>query len=530
LRKADCIYPDLPPPTIASASSSSTARANHKAAVRHTSSLANTSSSATTPSSTTNLPYHPSPHQTTLTSNIFTDPVLASFDPDDDLNLTLPDDPSAGQDLGDPTYDATTPLVVVSEPIFKPLPAIDDTELKLMWWYTSETSTSFSLSPDKTLVTPSVEIMRGQLVQHAFRQPFLMDSLYALAALHLTQLDPSGRTIDPRRAVYYRQRSYLGYRKAIENADPETFPALLSNSLVLCALSSQTFREPDAPDLYLIDWMVVWKGIGLIIDLISVPGLVASGLQALFYRPPLNLDDAATAVPNHLLFMISSIPEHDPDFADRDAYYKCLTHLGSLFSNLRTGGMNPIMGLRIITAFTFVPSRFVELARLRRPRTLVILAYYAMFFKLIPVVWWTIGIGQRSLRDICKHLGSDWHHLLRAPMMAIHVDDPTAVTRLILEDPTWEPPVISAPPWESQVRELSWVDNAGRRMIFQPEQDRMVARETPDGPDLMPYFDGNKSQGEVDAKYRMGYGGFTAVTGEIDFADEMFESPAPGGM
>lgn len=442
-----------------------------------------------------------------MTSHIFTDPVLTSFDIDDDLNLEFPEDPFADQDYGDPTFDLSTPLVVVSEPMFKPLPDIDNTELKLMWWYTSQTATSFSLSPDSTLSTPGVEIMRGPLVQVAFRQPFLMDSLYALTSLHLTQLDPTGSTIDARRAVFYRQRSYLGYRKAIEDAKPETFPALLSNSLLLCALSSQTFREPDGPDLYMIDWMVVWKGIGLIVDLISVPALIASGLQALFYRPPVKLDEAANACPNHLLFMISSIPEHDPDYQDREAYYATLKHLGSLFGNLRNGGINPIMGLRIVTAFTFVPGRFVELARIRRPRTLVILAYYAMFFKLIPVVWWTAGIGQRTLRDICKHLGPDWHHLLRAPMMTIHVDDPTAITRLILEDPTWEPPVEvnSEPTWAKQVRELSWVDNAGRQMVFQPEHDRMVARETPDGPDLIPHFD-SKSPAQVDVKYRMGYG------------------------
>ncbi|KAK0385593.1 hypothetical protein NLU13_6771 [Sarocladium strictum] len=500
LRKAECIYPDPSPATASKlstspdkSSSTSTDRANHKAAVRHAASQLPSASFSTQSA----LAFHPSPQQTTLTSSIFTDPVITSFDLFDDLNLLPPEDPFAGQDHGDPTYDVTTPIAIVSEPIFKPIPAIDDTQLRLMWFYTSETAASFSFSPDKTLVTPSVSIMRSQLVQHAFRQPFLMDSVYALAALHLSQLDPSGNTIDITRTVYYRQRSYLGYRKAIETADPETFPALLSNSLLLCALSSQTFREPDAPDLYIIDWMVVWKGIGLIVDLISVPSLVASGLQALFYRPSLNLDDAAAAVPNHLLFMISSIPERDPDFADRDAYYGCLKHLGSLFSNLRTGGVNPIMGLRITTAFTFVPARFVELARLRRPRALIILAYYAMFFKLIPIVWWTVGIGQRSLRDICKHMGPDWHHLLRAPMMAIHVDDPTAIARLILEDPSWEPPteVGDSSRWEKQVKELTWVDNAGRQMILQPERDRMVAREMPDGPDLVPYFDGDLCKG-----------------------------------
>ncbi|KAH8175279.1 fungal zn(2)-Cys(6) binuclear cluster domain-containing protein [Sarocladium implicatum] len=496
LRKAECVYPDPPANTSASSttqstSSSTVSRASHKAAVRLASTSANSPASAAG-SASFNVPFHPSPHQSpaALGSSIFADPVFTTFDPDDDLNLTVPDDPLAGLDFGDPSYDATTPLMVVSGPLFKPVPSFDDTDMKLMWWYTSQTATSFSLGADKSIITPGVNIMRGQLVQLAFTNPFLLDSLYALTAQHLSQLDPSGSTIDYKRAMYYRQKSYLGYRKAIEAGDPATFPALLANSLLLCALSSSTFRDPEAPDLYIIDWMVVWKGIGLIVGLISVPALVASGLQPLFYRPPTNLDNSASAIPNNLLFMVSSMPSTDIDYEDREVYYNTLKHLGSLLHHLRDGGVNPIMGLRIVTIFTFVPGRFVELARLRRPRTLVILAYYAIFFKLIPVVWWTEGIGQRTLRDICKHLGPDWHHLLRAPMMAIHVDEPNDLIRLLLEDPTWQPPGDEyGTQWVAQIRELSWVDNAGRKMVLQPEEDRMVARETPDGPDLLPYFD-----------------------------------------
>jgi hypothetical protein len=88
-------------------------------------------------------------------------------------------------------------------------------------------------------------------------------------------------------------------------------------------------------------------------------------------------------------------------------------------------------------------------------------------------------------------------------MMAIHVSDPVAVSRLILEDPTWEPPYdLSASEWEKQVKELSWVDNAGRKMVFQPLRDRMVVRESPDGPDLEPFFDNDyKSKDQITRKY-----------------------------
>ena len=325
--------------------------------------------------------------------------------------------------------------------------------------------------------------MRTRTVQYAFQHRFLMDSIFALSSLHLQHLN---QKIDQNRSLAYRATSFEGYRKAVEEGDPETFPALIANSLILTALSSQSFREPDAKNLYIVDWMVVWRGIGIMVHAMGFKKLVDSGLDCLFYRPPIDLDMSAYSIPNQLLFMVSSMSTDDIDYPDSQAYYDTLKYLGSLYHSLNQG-LNPIMNLRIITWFTFVPGRFLDLGRQKRARAFVILAYYAVFLKIASGIWWAEGIGQRSLREICRHLGPEWSHILKIPMLAISTDDPFDLARLVLEDPEWKSPSWPKPEDESfneALRDLSWVDAFGRKCEIRGndaivvEEDRPASKQT----------------------------------------------------
>lgn len=366
---------------------------------------------------------------------------------------------------------------VVTEPQFLPSATNDQLDMRLLWFYTTATCSSFSVESGHH--RPVETVMRTRLVQHAFQTPFLMQSLFALSALHLQNLD---QNIDANRALAYRATSFEGYRKAVEEGDPETFPALIANSLLLTALSSQAFRDPDGKDLYIVDWMIVWRGIGLMMNYMGTDKLLATGLHSLFYRPPLDLERSTYAVPSQLLFMVSSITEDDPEYEDAQTYYDTSKYIGALYYNLHEGGINPIMNLRIITWFTFVPRGFVELGRQKRPRALVILAYYAMFLKMANRIWWLKGIGHRTLKDICRHLGPEWSHALRVPMLAINVDEPNDLGKLVLEDPEWSSPSWPAPEDETlneAIRDLSWVDNAGKPCVHTPTGTRLLTESYP---------------------------------------------------
>ncbi|KAM5350097.1 hypothetical protein ACJ41O_006602 [Fusarium nematophilum] len=254
--------------------------------------------------------------------------------------------------------------------------------MKLLWFYINNTRSNPFVT-EATRIKRMDNIFQKKIPCHAFEYPFLMDCLLAASALQLQLLN---QDIDGVRAAQYRARALEGYRMAIREAKPETSSALIAFSLLLAYLSSHMFREEGTKELYIVDWMIVWRGIGLVIDIVSPRKLWESGMAELFLRPSIDLNEAAFHIPNTLLSMITSIKTEDSDYPDVSAYYTTLQYLGSLYSAL-SHSSSPVMNLRIITWFTFIPEAFVELCRKRRPRALVILAHYLIFIKTIADLW-----------------------------------------------------------------------------------------------------------------------------------------------
>ncbi|KAJ8120431.1 hypothetical protein ONZ43_g2861 [Nemania bipapillata] len=268
------------------------------------------------------------------------------------LSAPPPELPSAADDVPAPTTNAT-PLVirpreqsaeaccwelddqnlnqdlipVIAEPLFMPEQAADIIDMKMLWFYTTYSFQSFSINAGRS---PMIDYaLRVKIVEHAFRSPFLMETLKALSALHLRTLNQS---VPTHKLIAYQAHAFQGYRNAIETANPKDFPALLGCSLFTIAMSSQTFRDPNGKRLFIVDWIAMWRGIGLIIELISPQAVQDSGLANIFYRPPIDMEKAAQYIPNNLLFMVTSIKYGDPDYENQKEYYEFLKYLGSLYS------------------------------------------------------------------------------------------------------------------------------------------------------------------------------------------------------
>lgn len=173
---------------------------------------------------------------------------------------------------------------LVFQPIYTPA-QVDGVEMMLLWFYTTKGFETFSIEAGRQQKID--KILRVDIPQHAFGSPFLMNCLLGLSAIHLRR---NGRTdISHTRAIAYRARSFEGYRYAIEKADPREFPAILATSMLLCSLASQMFRDPDAKPLHIIDWLMIWRGITLVVELVRPQVLFQSGMAILFMRPPIDV-------------------------------------------------------------------------------------------------------------------------------------------------------------------------------------------------------------------------------------------------
>ncbi|KAI1476606.1 hypothetical protein F4774DRAFT_233904 [Daldinia eschscholtzii] len=358
-----------------------------------------------------------------------------------------------------PCFDSDGSTVVVSEPMFRPPEMTDALDMKMLWFYTTRGYQFFSIQTGRS---PAVDhVLQVKIVQHAFQSPFLMDCLMAVSSLHLRTMN---QPVPAHRAAAYCSRAFEGYRKAIEAANPVDFPALIACSLLMVAVSSHPFRDPDSKPLYVIDWMQVWRGISLIFEIVTPRVLQDSGMAMLFYRPPVDLEKAASYIPNNLLFMVASIKSGDADDEHQQTYYDMLKYLGSLYQEIREHGFSPILDLRIVTFLTFVPRPFIPLAREHRPRALILLAHYLCFTKMTRGVWWLDGIADREIGHICKSVGEEWVHLLRVPQMVLRTEGKVEIAQLIINNRNWTPAEMDRYERDRDPRlitDLRLVDNQG---------------------------------------------------------------------
>lgn len=335
------------------------------------------------------------------------------------------------------TLAARHAATVPQQPLFIP-GGHSELDMRLLWFYTTATYASFSTGG---LRERNVDvILKVNVVQHAFAHPFLMNSLLGLAAMHINHLGIHHMGVSRSQEIRYRADAFETYRKAVEAAEPDSFPALLACSLLLCGLSTHVFRGEEAQPLSVLHWMGIWKGIGAIMQVIKLPQLFRSGIAALVFRPDVDLDASARCLPNYLLFMVASIKEGDPDYDLVQKYYKALQFLGSLYLELKKG-ISHMLLLRICTFPTFLPDPIIDAARQRRPRALVILAHFLVFVKFrIDSCWWMDNIAELEIPSIYRYLGAEWHHLLRIPMASLHLESGKDIARLLLDDPDWDQP------------------------------------------------------------------------------------------
>jgi hypothetical protein len=379
-----------------------------------------------------------------------------------ELAVVTPQRSASANDLGRSAAVAQ----MLDEPLFA-APGRDATDMKLLWFWTTKAYESFTTEGAKDPIQARQDILKITIVQFAFDQPFLMNAILGVAALNMDALHLNETVARPR-SILYRARAFEGYRQAIQKADPRTYPALLASSLFLCALASQVFREPDPPPFYMLDWIMCWRGIGLIFDLIRREGAIQSGLAGLFVRPAIDLEAAASHIPSNLLFMITSIANSDEEISSVPVYYETLKFLGSLYQELQIG-FSPILELRIVTFFTFVNPEFIDLARKKRPRALVIVAHYCIFTKLVTHVWWMEGIGDRDIRDIVDFLGDAWQSELRVPHFSLELNSKQATAQLLLNNHAWQgspEDLFAHAHFDQRMAKLGLVDDYGKELIL----------------------------------------------------------------
>lgn len=308
---------------------------------------------------------------------------------------------------------AITPYrdAIVSQPEII-LPSKTSAEMRFLWFFTAHTSKSLLAEQyDESCFGKTVQTL---VVQEALEHPFLMKTLFVIAGLHMQHL---GQTIDAKTIGKYRAESLREYRDAIHHARPAAFPALLANSVLITASSCGNLQDWTSSDLFILDWLILWRGIRCINTLFErAAAQLSGGILALLVRPAMDMDDVTSYIPLRLQSMLSTTISGDQDLPNIGTYWEALFCLGALYKSLGRGDHSST-ALMTVTWTTYLPESFIEAAKNRMPRPLVILAYYCGFFKLLRNMWWIEGTADRCIQDIYAYLGSSWRHEMEIPLL-----------------------------------------------------------------------------------------------------------------
>jgi hypothetical protein len=300
-------------------------------------------------------------------------------------------------------------------------------DLRLIYHWSTVTWSSLDVGEQPE----TQSILQLKVPELAFRNEFLMHGLLGTASLHMQRSLPNPEQYR-KQTDMYRAKAFGGFRQVLNKLDPdsESYEAALMMAVLLVVLCSQDSYADD-DDLTIVRWLSLYKGLSTIITIKSYGALVRMSVFAIFRRKITELK-SMPVIPTILLNMMRSIHSDDPDYDALEAYCKALDALGELYASLSQDGITGPLFIRVISWCTHVSRDLTPFAREKRPRALIILAYYLAFLKLVPGVWWVEGLSDKEIRAIGRIVGPKWLPFMEVPHSVTRLTDPQEIATLML--------------------------------------------------------------------------------------------------
>ncbi|KAF7948178.1 uncharacterized protein EAE97_003589 [Botrytis byssoidea] len=298
-------------------------------------------------------------------------------------------------------------------------------DLRMVHHYSTYTGPIVALGP------AACHVMKVVVPSLAFDNPFLLNGMLGLASLHNQYLLPQNED-HKRQTALYRGKVFRDYRAALATVtkDSKNYEAVLVMALLLVVLASGDRGEND--ELTVASWMGLYSGLRIIVSMKTPDGGVndTTSVGPLFVR---NLNDLLTTplVPSALLHMLHMDPD-DQDYENLQVYCGTLDALGNLYASLRQDELSVPLFIRIISWPSFTPNEFTALVKSKRPRALIICAYYMSFIKLVSGLWWLEGLADRDIRAITNMLSPNWNYVLDVPLEILHTQDRHKIVDILL--------------------------------------------------------------------------------------------------
>ena len=305
-------------------------------------------------------------------------------------------------------------------------------ELRLLHHYMKETLLSRSWFSEQSAVETWATILPGL----AFKHDALLYSMYAVAALHLSRLEPeNAEAIDA-------YRSYLGlaiqqHRSDIaqmNNANSDA--ACLTSTLLRINAFAVLQERPLSPYTPPIQFLQITSGALMVFhaawssienDDSSIAAKLVKKLTVWSsnepsfeesWKAPFQASNGLSLV--HLLRRDRT--ENPLELWDSDiqsAYQKTVNYIGSVQIAITAREADEDVFRRLAIFPVLIPKKFIDLVMEQQQRALVILAHYFALIARFKHIWYIGDVGRREVRGIQTALSAEWYDMMSWPLSMI---------------------------------------------------------------------------------------------------------------
>lgn len=302
------------------------------------------------------------------------------------------------------------------------------------------------------------DVWKINAAQLAFEHPFLLNSILALAALHLTSEPDDARGIllprnddksffGPTQSVTVpdSRNDFIDYAKvhriylhlaigqqkdAVANINSENANAIFLSTILLQYHAFRQGREERSVYSPPLQWLRMAKAIISISKIARPLAIKNSVIDLLAYRPdePDFLDLETVFNPDNYInnpafvALLDWEKHSEPGFDEdtRKVYEMVVAYVAGSWRGILNHEAQRVIFRRIMSLGIMCPPRFIDFVEQRRPRALAILAHHFAMAKIADDHWLFRGFAKREVEGIAGLLPHSWRWAMEWPENVLH--------------------------------------------------------------------------------------------------------------
>jgi hypothetical protein len=133
-------------------------------------------------------------------------------------------------------------------------------------------------------------------------------------------------------------------------------------------------------------------------------------------------------------FLLPTVPDDEDDATALEAYRGAVAHINATWLAMEAKEHPQISCRRLMVFPLFVTTEFIDLLEKRRPRALVVLAYFLALSAPLRDIWWIGDAAHKYVMALQPILPTNWENLMSWPVEMI-ISRATQQTQVAIQPP-----------------------------------------------------------------------------------------------